>query len=206
VENSTKNWWENLDFVKIRTYPDQPTVQVHAGFVAAWQSVKSQVMQAIMFSQQKCNCKDITFTGHSLGGAMAVLAAMDFYRSYNIVPNITTFGCPRIGNTAFSNYFNATIGSYSARIVNMNDIVPHVPLESQGFHHVKTEYWFKNGTLSYITCNGSGEDPNCADDNVFLWSITDHMTYQQIPISAGYPHNCGGPSTGSRQAYYLMHK
>jgi len=197
VETSIANWWEDLDVNLIAPYLDQPSVLVHQGFYLSWQSIKPQVLQAIALGQKTCNCNDITFSGHSLGGGMAVLAAMDFYRETTIKANVTTLGCPRVGNPDFANYFNATLGALSTRMVNKADIVPHIPLQSEGYHHVRTEYWFKNGTENYLQCNGSGEDPSCSD-SLFLiqTTINDHMTYLQIPLSDGYPFNCGGPNAG----------
>jgi predicted lipase len=48
-------------------------------------------------------------TGHSLGGAVASLAAFDIARELNISPQrikLYTFGCPRLGNRAFVDEFN----------------------------------------------------------------------------------------------------
>jgi len=194
VESSLTNWWEDLDVTKMPVYSDQPSVLVHQGFYKSWISLKPQVMSAISQGLASCNCKDITFAGHSLGGGMAVLAAMDYYRQTGIKPNVTTLGCPRVGNKAFASYFNSTLGAMSTRMVNKADIVPHIPLTSEGYSHERTEYWFKNGTEIYLQCNASGEDPNCSNSLNFLnWSIKDHSTYLQIPLQNGYPFACGGP-------------
>jgi hypothetical protein len=29
------------------------------------------------------------------------------------------------------------------------------------FHHVALELWFPTNATTFVTCNGSGEDPNC---------------------------------------------
>ena len=42
-------------------------------------------------------------TGHSLGGALAVLCALDLQDIYGNI-NLYTFGCPRVGNAAFAQY------------------------------------------------------------------------------------------------------
>lgn len=46
----------------------------------------------------------IIVSGHSLGGALAVLCALDLHRTYNKVDRLTTIGQPRIGNSEFANY------------------------------------------------------------------------------------------------------
>ena len=46
---------------------------------------------------------DVTFVGHSLGGALAELAAFEFKARYpDHHPNLVTFGSPRVGNFKFS--------------------------------------------------------------------------------------------------------
>jgi len=55
----------------------------------------------------------IIITGHSLGAAIATLAAPDIHRflEENQLPHriiaIHTFGSPRVGNKAFVEYYNA---------------------------------------------------------------------------------------------------
>mmetsp|Transcript_21419 Transcript_21419/g.24610 ORF Transcript_21419/g.24610 Transcript_21419/m.24610 type:complete len:207 (+) Transcript_21419:173-793(+) len=72
---------------------------------------------------------DVIFTGHSLGGAVAVHGAADFLLNgwgQNRTVTIITFGQPRVGNPAFSDLFKPmTAGWY--RLDHYHDIVPHVP-------------------------------------------------------------------------------
>ena len=44
------------------------------------------------------------------------------------------------------------------RVVHYADPVPHLPTEFMGFHHVSTEVWYREFTLDYRVCDGSGED------------------------------------------------
>ena len=51
----------------------------------------------------------ILLTGHSLGGALATLAAYDIRVSLNVPPcqiECYTFGAPRVGNYAFAHDYN----------------------------------------------------------------------------------------------------
>lgn len=68
------------------------------------------------------------FTGHSLGGALATLAA----KRYNRVRGLYTFGSPRVGDLEFRNHYSAT----HFRFVNDDDIVPRVPPQALLYHHV----------------------------------------------------------------------
>jgi hypothetical protein len=54
-------------------------------------------------------CMQVYCTGHSLGGAVASLAAFDIARECKISPQrikLYTFGCPRLGNRSFANEYS----------------------------------------------------------------------------------------------------
>lgn len=62
------------------------------------------------------------------------------------------------------------------------DIVPSVPLQLMGFHHVPREVWQVDfGVHSALTvCDEGGEDARCHDSLCYLGlctSVTDHLTY-----------------------------
>ena len=63
--------------------------------------------------------KQVLFTGHSLGGALAVVAAA---RS-KYVGEVYTYGQPRVGNRKYSKQVKSKV----YRFVNNNDVVPRVP-------------------------------------------------------------------------------
>src|SRR5262249_58747833 len=67
----------------------------------------------------------VFFTGHSLGAALATLAA----HRYPHTAGVYTFGSPRVGNHAFVASFNARMAQRSFRYVNDHDIVAQVPPE-----------------------------------------------------------------------------
>jgi len=67
--------------------------------------------------------RTVWFTGHSLGAALATLAADRFPTT----AGVCTIGSPRIGDRAFAAAFDAQFGASAARYVNGADIVTHVP-------------------------------------------------------------------------------
>lgn len=72
----------------------------------------------------------VVVTGHSLGGALATLAAVDVTLNRPHVPvDLYTFGAPRIGNKAFAQWFDAQIQD-SIRLVNNSDVVPQYVLRA----------------------------------------------------------------------------
>ena len=91
-------------------------------------------------------------TGHSLGGAMAILAAADIKLTFHRVDEVYTFGQPRVGNAAFAKWFETQIPQ-TYRLVHNADIVPHVPPSNFGFQHSSTQYWYAADMQTYKTCS-----------------------------------------------------
>ncbi|RCN25095.1 triacylglycerol lipase [Ancylostoma caninum] len=78
----------------------------------------------------------VTFTGHSLGGALAAVAAARTVAE-GLRPGhqltVYTFGEPRVGNVDFAKSFDELIPN-SYRVVFGKDIVPHMPPCKKTFH------------------------------------------------------------------------
>ena len=84
--------------------------QVHRGFYDAWQALKTGVMQNIARALEGTTHGTLYITGHSLGGAIATLAAYDIsqeYKDHRLV--LYTFGSPRVGNYPFQHTFNREV-------------------------------------------------------------------------------------------------
>ncbi|GMT23202.1 hypothetical protein PFISCL1PPCAC_14499, partial [Pristionchus fissidentatus] len=132
----------------------------------------------------------IIFTGHSLGGALAALAAArtvkQGFRPVSAI-RLYTFGQPRTGSYEFAMNFDS-LKIESFRVVYASDIVPHQPFckknmqmptnkegsracraskDNEAYHH-GTEIWYpqsmKAGSL-YLECVGEphNEDMECSD-------------------------------------------
>ena len=75
----------------------------------------------------------ITITGHSLGGALALvsaydLAALGLDSSVDAAPiSVISFAAPRVGNAAFKRRLHEDLKVNVLRVVNTHDIVPKVP-------------------------------------------------------------------------------
>jgi hypothetical protein len=99
---------------------------VHAGFQSVYLAIRDSLRAGL---PQACEgCTRLLITGHSLGGALAMLAAPDVPAAVPArnAPDLVTFGAPRVGLADFAARFNALIGS-CFRVVNFLDIVPTVP-------------------------------------------------------------------------------
>lgn len=89
--------------------------------------------------------KKIFITGHSLGGALAVLAGHRINELYEgSIEAIYTFGQPAVGGKGFKHAYKLANRTY--RICSGVDIVTFLP--GPFYHHVGTQYWIHNGQMS----------------------------------------------------------
>ncbi|MFO1161520.1 MAG: lipase family protein [Reyranellaceae bacterium] len=104
--------------------------------------------------------RPLFLTGHSLGGALAVLAAYELQANGIDVAGVYTFGMPRPGNEEFAGTaYRPLLGARTYRLVYGADIVPTVAPSWMGFRHV--------GRL--LLCPGGGRfDTAALSDSVDL--------------------------------------
>ncbi|XP_057510389.1 phospholipase A(1) DAD1, chloroplastic-like [Actinidia eriantha] len=88
----------------------------------------------------------LTITGHSLGAALATLAAYDIKTHFKRAPLVTviSFGGPRVGNRSFRQCLEKQ-GTKVLRIVNSDDVITKVPgfLVDGGDDNVAENDWIK---------------------------------------------------------------
>jgi hypothetical protein len=191
---SLLNWVENMRAWRTdKMYPitGNPHALVHAGFEVLWSALKPRVMSAVEEVMRRHPSAATKFygVGHSMGGALAQLCALDVKFAYNTsYVGVTTFGSPRVGNAVYADVFSRYINE-SWRFTHNRDVVPSVPLMLMGFHHVSREVWevdvdIQGHAREWLMCDGSGEDPSC-HNSAYCTSIADHMTYLGLPMFAG---------------------
>lgn len=82
----------------------------------------------------------VIVTGHSLGGAIADFAAAEIRKS-GVTADLYTYGAPRIGGKALSDFItNQNMGG-NFRVTHRNDPVPRLPPVVLGFVHISPEYF-----------------------------------------------------------------
>ncbi len=98
----------------------------HYGFMRNTSFVWRQLSQWV--AGARTNKQSLWITGHSLGGAMALIAGAVFtFSEHQTVNGIYTYGQPRAGNRAFVVKCNQLLRAATFRVVNDQDVVPHVP-------------------------------------------------------------------------------
>lgn len=101
----------------------------HQGFVNALADIWEPVYQAVD-QEMKAAERPLWITGHSLGGALALLAGWLFLRRMIPVHQIYTFGGPMIGNPLAVAALDREFAGKIFRYVNVPDPVPKLPTVS----------------------------------------------------------------------------
>lgn len=145
---SDTNWRENWKIRRVHTNLCRKC-HIHHGFWQSWMGIREPVRAKVIGSLEAHPDYRFVITGHSLGGALATLAAADFRNDGDDFAKRTelfTFGSPRVGNK-HAVHFMSRQSSLSYRITSMDDPVPHLPTHLLGYYHTSPEYWI-NGNPS----------------------------------------------------------
>jgi triacylglycerol lipase len=120
-------WASILDFsidARFLPVPDSHGDLVHAGFLAALEEIWSDVLAHVL-AEQASRSRPLWITGHSLGAALATIAANRCADDPRLgLQGIYTFGSPRVGDPGFGGKIHAPV----FRFRNDSDIVPHLPI------------------------------------------------------------------------------
>jgi hypothetical protein len=103
----------------------------HQGFAEAWQAARRELEPLVTGHGEG---RPLLITGHSLGGALATLAAAHLPRAL-----LYSFGAPRVGNRAFAHALDKHAERLH-RYVNHRDPVPLLPPGLLGYRHCGSAY------------------------------------------------------------------
>ncbi|HUJ87476.1 MAG TPA: lipase family protein [Burkholderiales bacterium] len=183
TENDWNDILTDIDFAKTKL-PDED-LRAHAGFVYALKDVWGTGVGALRSAAIKVDwygMKGVSdaldellevpvfFTGHSLGAALATLAA-----HYWPPRALYTYGSPRVASRALAAVWRRR-RLPAFRFVNASDIVPRVPPAAWLFRHV--------GELMYLT--GSGK--LLRGRRAALWFVLGSFQVWLLPLVAVTPY------------------
>jgi len=136
--NELKDWLDNINIFSTKVLFGE----FHRGF---WNSVEDvwKPIDVKCRDLQMLRKRPIFITGHSLGGAMATIAAAKFIHEDKPFTSVYTFGQPRVMSQTTAQIFNVECKSRFFRFHNNNDIVTRVPSRLMGYSHI--------GSYLYIT-------------------------------------------------------
>jgi hypothetical protein len=137
---------------------------VHMGFHRAWTHTRNRILDDLLKQTLLYPHYQLNLVGHSLGGAVAALAALDL-QGRGFHPVVTTFGEPRVGNKGLVDFIderfnlkakdgddeddtdNDTDLTYR-RVTHIDDPVPLLPLSEWGFAMHAGEIYISKSSLS----------------------------------------------------------
>jgi hypothetical protein len=172
---SIDNWAANLDF-QMEDVSFCSGCRTHSGFLEAWNEVQEGVINAVKDAQTQSPDYKVVATGHSLGGAMATVAAAAL-RSIDISVDLYTYGAPKSGNKEWATFLSGTDKGANFRVVHKDDIVPTLPPSIPFFMpyaHVQPEYFITTGNKVDVTANDVQMIPNGDSGGI---DIASHLWY-----------------------------
>lgn len=129
---SGRDWIVDAKILKTDSFDGKG--RVHCGFKSALDSVWDRISSTM---GTYSNDKEVFFTGHSLGAALAQLAA---YRQAITGPNrvagVYVYGSPRVGNRDFKAAYDGLLQDKTFLHINNTDLVPQVPPRILGYRHL----------------------------------------------------------------------
>ncbi|CZR56512.1 related to Lipase [Phialocephala subalpina] len=122
--------------------------KLHEGFQYAYEDVADTTLPAVKSAVAAYPTYSLVITGHSLGGAVATIAAA-YLRVAGYPCDVYSYGSPRVGNEAFVNFMDAQAGSHY-RVTHTTDPIPRYPAKLFGYRHTSPEFWLSTGTSTTV--------------------------------------------------------
>ncbi|KAM5532581.1 hypothetical protein V8D89_013787 [Ganoderma adspersum] len=167
-------------------------VKMHDGFLDTQERTADLVLSTVQSALNSTGSKKVLVVGHSLGAAVASIDGMMLKMKLNpsIAITTTVFGLPRVGNKAWADLVDQTLGSSFTHVTNQDDPVPRVPPQFLNFQHPSNEIHItavdpSGNTATAQLCPGQ-ENGKCAGGNsIFDGSVTNHRGPYFANISMG---------------------
>lgn len=139
---SLEDWWQ--DIVDSEPVPAAPLPgKVHSGFLAALDTLWSDVLAAVRDLRAAHPSAPLLVTGHSKGGPLASLGAARLYLADDMpIEQVITFASPHPGDSDFVNGYPTAIKV--DRFENYLDLVPFLPPTDafyELFHELMPASW-----------------------------------------------------------------
>ena len=97
---------DDFDAFTISPYSEKDcpgSCEVHKGFYDAWELLKPDLLK--FYKELGCGKRSLRVSGHSMGAAMAALAAFEMAGNGTALAEVYTMGQTRVGNKAWVEEF-----------------------------------------------------------------------------------------------------
>jgi hypothetical protein len=171
-------------------YIPELKISLHQGFARAARLIFDDVKPRLE------NGDHILITGHSLGGAEAVIIAMMLKATGHSAEQVVTFGQPKVSNQAGVDAFSDLS---LTRVVNENDVIPELPVDP--YQHIGSVLVLWTGA-KYSLVNARPFDPAAI---AAAWqALSHHQAPAELPdhYIANYVANLDSKRSGSTQVDY----
>ncbi|MEL6525455.1 MAG: lipase family protein [Chloroflexota bacterium] len=183
VLRGTMNMQEWLNNLNYRLVPfdflNADYGEIHNGFRDIYKGLRGQIREQVEAFDTDT---PLYFVGHSLGAAVAQLAALDVVirqpeRSAEV--QVYGFAPPRVGNNAYATAYNERIET-SYRVINVCDVVPFLPSERvDAFMDLDLrKYADTKGARHYVHQVG-----NPVDNHVYSYHVA---TLRKVPTEQDF--------------------
>lgn len=105
-------------------YPDAEGGAVHDGFFRMYNGLRAVALAALVKGMTTLDVQELVFTGHSLGGVMSYLFALDVLKGLgeqeapalaSVPVKVVAFGSPRVGNEALARHWRGVVDARNER-------------------------------------------------------------------------------------------
>lgn len=135
--DDSPDWISNLSFLSNRVDGGA----IHRGFDNAYAALRPQVNQLL----DRSSPRRVWITGHSLGGALAVMSAYELLKAgRHEIAGVMTFGQPMVVDSDLRRYMKPRLNGKFVHFVNESDPVARIMTP---YKHFGTLIWLRNGVV-----------------------------------------------------------
>ncbi|WP_438351098.1 lipase family protein [Paenibacillus sp. FA6] len=184
--SSTTNWISNVIASQKNFKYIKEDCLTHRGFTDIYSSTRIGIISALTRLSPD---KALYITGHSLGGALATLCAVDIAANTTYSsPNLFTYGAPRVGDPDFTRAFTQYVRN-SYRVANLFDVVTHAPPFIYKLPKREKKYYYSHiQTLSSLSFQNGSVSDNHMIGSYFaeLSKLQPEFTQQLCLLNSGF--------------------
>ena len=140
---SIRNFIADVDIIQVQT-DICDGCEAHQGFWDSWVEARAGILAALKTTAIQNPRSRVVVTGHSLGGAIAAIAAAEI-RKVGVPSDLYTFGSPRIAGRKLSDFITNQNAGGNFRITHFDDPVPKMPPLFLDYVHISPEYFIDKG-------------------------------------------------------------